>query len=69
MTGVDWINGFLKRNLHLQIRKPGATWPARNMEFNRVAVGNLYQLLGYEALHLTPDKIYNCDVISSSSMM
>lgn len=63
MAGVDWLNGFLKRNPELSIRKPEATSAARAMGFNRVAVGNFYQLLGetYDALHLTPDRIYNCD--------
>lgn len=63
MAGVDWLNGFLKRNPDLSIRKPEATSAARAMGFNRVAVGNFYQLLGetYDAFHFTPDKIYNCD--------
>ncbi|KAF2902782.1 hypothetical protein ILUMI_03410 [Ignelater luminosus] len=63
IAGVDRLNGFLKRHPELSIRKPEATSAARAMGFNRVTVGNFYQLLGetYDALHLTPDKIHNCD--------
>lgn len=44
-AGVDWLNGFLKRQPELSIRKPEATSAARAMAFNRVSVGNFYQLL------------------------
>lgn len=63
MAGLDWLKGFLRRHPDLSIRKPEATSAARAMGFNKVAVGNFYQLLGeiYDKYKLTPDKIYNCD--------
>lgn len=51
--------------------EPEATSATSAMGFNRVAVENFYQLLGekYDALHLTPDTIYNCDEIGISVVL
>ena len=45
MAGETWLIGFLKRHPTVTLRKPEATSGARAMGFNKIAVGNFFQLL------------------------
>lgn len=42
MAGVDWINGSLRRQSKLSVRKPQATSLARATAFNRVNVATFF---------------------------
>ena len=42
IAGQGWVNGFLKRNPTLSIRKPESTSGARAMGFNKVAVDSFF---------------------------
>ncbi|KAF2881859.1 hypothetical protein ILUMI_24309 [Ignelater luminosus] len=62
-AGFDWMRGFLTRHPVLSLRKPKATFAARAMGFNEVAVQKFYDFLAnmVDTHHLAADRIYNCD--------
>lgn len=45
IAGEDWMRGFLRRSATLSLRKPQATSVARAMCFNKVLLGNYFDLL------------------------
>ena len=44
MAGVDWLQGFLSRNLNLSIRGPTATNLSRAVAFNSVKVTQFFDV-------------------------
>ncbi|XP_049879436.1 uncharacterized protein LOC126376220 [Pectinophora gossypiella] len=62
-AGKDWLRGFLNRHPDLSLRKPENTSAARAAGFNKVSVGQFFELLGrsLDEKCFTPDRIYNCD--------
>lgn len=70
MAGYDWYRCFMARHPELSLRKPEATSIARAMGFNRVVVGQFYELLGglLETYKFSADRIYNCDETGISSV-
>lgn len=62
-AGEDWMQGFLRRQNHLSLRKPEATSIARAQSFNQKAVDEFFNLIRKEMtrLHCSADNIYNLD--------
>ena len=62
-AGIDWANGFRKRNETLSLRKPGNTSAARAFGFNKTAVTEFFE--NYESVltkyKFQPDRILNLD--------
>lgn len=63
LAGKDWLEGFLKRNDRISIRKPEATSVNRIKAFNKVEVTNFFQNLEEvnAKYNFQPDRIYNFD--------
>lgn len=63
LAGKDWLDGFLKRNERISIRKPEATSLNRIKAFNKVEVKKFYQNLEevMNKYNFQPDRIYNFD--------
>lgn len=63
MAGRDWIQGFLKRNLHISVRKPEAISIQRITGFNKTEVtkffNNLEEVMSKTSF--SPQDIYNID--------
>lgn len=59
----DWLNGFLKRNKQVRVRKPEATSINRIMAFNKDEVKIFYDNLDevMTKYNFQPDRIYNFD--------
>ncbi|KAF2884485.1 hypothetical protein ILUMI_21681 [Ignelater luminosus] len=57
----DWVRGFLIRHPVLNLRKPEATYAARAMYFNEVAVQKSYDHLAnvVHTYHIAADRINN----------
>ena len=70
MAGKKWFYSFLKRHPELSIRTPEATSIARSQGFNRERVSSYFELLGkiYDEEKLTPDRLYNMDESSLSTV-
>ncbi|XP_030760300.1 uncharacterized protein LOC115885497 [Sitophilus oryzae] len=70
MAGADWLKGFLKRHPDITYRKPEATSATRAMGFNRVAVGNFFNLLeaAIDEYKITPQCTYNVDETGVSTV-
>lgn len=70
MAGWDWVNGFVKRNPDICLRKPEATSAARATGFNKPVVKNFFSV--YESIlkthNILPNKIYNVDESSLSNV-
>lgn len=62
-AGQDWMDGFLRRNKDISLRKPEATSAARAQAFNRPQVQNFFQLYGklLESVKFKPHRVYNAD--------
>lgn len=62
-AGQEWLEGFLKRNKDISLRKPEPTSAARAQAFNRPQVQKFFELYGnlLESENLTPHRIYNAD--------
>lgn len=62
-AGQDWMDGFLRRNKDISLRKPEATSAARAQAFNRPQVQKFFQLYGklLESVEFKPHRIYNAD--------
>ncbi|KAF2887599.1 hypothetical protein ILUMI_18574 [Ignelater luminosus] len=45
MAGLDWSGSFIKHHSELSLRKPQTIWDARAVEFNKVVVTQLFNLL------------------------
>ncbi|XP_004207692.2 uncharacterized protein LOC101241821 [Hydra vulgaris] len=63
ITGIDWLQGFMKRQPELSLRTPEATSFARSTAFNRHTVGEFLQNLKSvrNRYKFDPYCIYNVD--------
>lgn len=63
VAGKDWLEGFLKRNPSISIRKPEATSMNRIKGFNKTEVKTFFENLEnvMEKFKFTPNNIYNMD--------
>lgn len=63
LAGKDWLEGFLKRNDRISIRKPEATSVNRIKAFNKQEVDKFFQNLDelMSKYNFQPDRIYNFD--------
>lgn len=68
LAGTDWLNGFLKRNEGVRVRKPEATSINRIKAFNRDEVKVFYDNLEevMSKYNFQPDRIYNFDETGKS---
>lgn len=71
MAGLDWIQGFLKRNNTLSLRKPESSSLARSTGFNKLAVDEFYKNLSdlMEQHKFDPKNIYNLDESGVNTVM
>lgn len=71
MAGLDWIQGFLRRNNTLSLRKPENTSLARSTGFNRIAVEEFFNNLSEMLLkyNFEPKQIYNLDESGVNTVM
>lgn len=62
-AGQEWLEGFLKRNKDISLRKPEATSSVRTQAFNRPQVQKFFQLYEklLESVDFRPHRIYNAD--------
>lgn len=63
MAGRDWIQGFLKRNPRVSIRKPEAISIQRITGFNKIEVNKFFKNLTevISKIPFAPQDIYNMD--------
>jgi hypothetical protein len=63
VAGKDWLEGFLKRNRSISVRKPEATSMSRIKGFNKTEVKTFFENLEnlMEKFKFTPNNIYNMD--------
>lgn len=69
-AGKDWLEGFLRRNPQISLRKPEATSVNRITAFNREEVNLFYENLGrlMERFKFPQDRIYNADETGLSTV-
>lgn len=62
-AGMDWVQGFMRRNPSVSLRKAEATSLNRVSAFNKEEITLFYNLLGnlMEKHKFTPNNIYNAD--------
>lgn len=70
MAGKKWYYAFMRRHPQLSLRKPENTSLARAQGFNKARVEAFFQMLGriYDEEQLTPDRLYNMDETSLSTV-
>lgn len=70
MAGKKWYYAFMRRHPELSLREPENTSLARAQGFNKPRVESFFQLLGtiYDEEKLTPDRVYNMDETSLSTV-
>ncbi|XP_050302777.1 uncharacterized protein LOC126740692 [Anthonomus grandis grandis] len=63
MAGLDWVQGFMRRNPSVAVRKAEATSLNRVSAFNKEEITHFYQMLGdlMEKYRFPPNNIYNAD--------
>lgn len=63
LAGKSWVYSFFKRHPELSLRTPERTSTARAQGFNKITVGNYFNLLNslFEKYKFSPDKIFNVD--------
>ncbi|XP_023934569.1 uncharacterized protein LOC112043401 [Bicyclus anynana] len=69
-AGQEWLEGFLRRNKDISLRKPEATSAARAQAFNRPQVKKFFEIYGLllESEKIGPHRIYNTDESSLSTV-
>ncbi|XP_031335324.1 tigger transposable element-derived protein 6-like [Photinus pyralis] len=62
-AGRDWLEGFLRRNPQISLRKPEPTSVNRVTAFNKLEVGKFYENLNkvMERYKFSPTRIFNAD--------
>lgn len=70
MAGKKWFYGFMKRHPSLSVREPESTSLARAQGFNKERVEAYFEFLAkiYDEESLTPDRLYNMDESSLSTV-
>lgn len=70
-AGIDWLQGFIKRNPSLALRKAEKTSVARLRGFNRSAVNDFFSNLKkcLDKFSFTANKIYNLDETGVSTVV
>jgi hypothetical protein len=70
MAGKKWYYSFMRRHPELSLRESDNTSMARAQGFNRPRVESFFQLLSkiYDEEKLTPDRLYNTDETSLSTL-
>ena len=63
LAGKDWLQGFMKRNNDLSLRKPESTSLSRSMAFNKPVVDDFFMKYTsvLEKFHFTAERIWNLD--------
>jgi hypothetical protein len=70
LAGRDWLEGFLRRNPGISLRRPQATSINRITAFNKEDIVKLYDNLQGVMMkyQFTPDKMYNVDETAVSTV-
>jgi hypothetical protein len=70
LAGTDWLEGFLRRNPGISLRRPQATSINRISAFNKEEIVKFYDNLQGVMMkyQFTPDKIYNVDETAISTV-